>query len=99
MIHKISIKIWDRYLDFDVDTDKDPLQEESLRRAADVINEKIRVMVLDYNADIQDVLSLLLLLQVKEDIVSEETGSRQSEQIMKQLSRLDSDLEEYLASR
>lgn len=99
MTHNITIKIWERELNFEVDTDKDPLLEENLRRAADIINDKIRTMVLDYNVDIQDVLSLLLLSRVKDDLLKRSDVNKETQMVFRELDELDRDLEEYLSSR
>lgn len=99
MTHNITIKIWERELNFEVDTDKDPLLEENLRRAADIINDRIRTMVLDYNVDIQDVLSLLLLSRVKDDLLKRSDVNKETQMVFRELDELDRDLEEYLSSR
>ncbi len=99
MTHKITIKIWEREFNFEVDTEKEPLLEESLRRAADTINDKIRTMVLEYNVDIQDILSFMLLTRIKDDILKRSDDNSEVGKLNRELEILDRELEEYLASR
>ena len=99
MIHKISIKIWDSELSFNVDTDREPLLEENLRRAADIINDRLRTMMLDYDVRIQDALSMLLLSQVKENLLLRSNDDTESGKLNDELAELERNLEEYLSRR